>query len=450
MEKDGQKIWNHIISSAKVQLSTSVFKTWFAGSYVSDFKVEGGGGVLTIALRNSFLREQVEKRYLPTLYKIKEGKGFGSIELVFTVGEKVTKAYDSEPLFTGVAPQFFGSRRPSTLSVNHTFENFVVGASNNIAYLCSQQVVSNLGQSYNPLLIFGPTGVGKTHLLQAIGNRVNADNSQLKVVYATSEKFTNDYIESLGNRSISAFRNKYRSADVILVDDVHFFAGKESTQDEFSHTFNELQLSGRQIILACDRHPRELPKLKDRLVSRFLGGMTVNITYPDVELKVAIIKQKCKERNVELTDEIVNFIASACEGGIRELEGLLIAVLAQVKIMGNEVDVEVIKNLVGNGQGARLKAVSPEAALRAVSKYFGVDEEKIKSGSRKAQVNLARQILMYILRKDLMLSYEFIGGILGGRDHSTVIHGVEKVENIIVNNSSFKDEILRIKGSLEA
>lgn len=450
MQKDGQKIWNSIISVARGELSNPVFKTWFAGSYVVDFKRRENGGILTIALKNSFLKEQVQKRYLQTLCEIKEGRGFGAVELIFTVGEKKTDDKGSEPLFTGVAPQLFGASRPNALSANHTFDNFVVGTSNNIAYLCTQQVVADLGTSYNPLLIWGATGVGKTHLLQAIGNKVSAQNSQLKVVYATCEKFTNDYIESLGNRSVPAFRNKYRSADVLLVDDVHFLAGKESTQDEFSHTFNELQLSGRQIVLTCDRHPRELSKLRERLVSRFLGGMTVNISYPDVELKVAIIRQKCAERNVSIGNDVVNFIAASCEGGIRELEGLLTVVLAQVKIAGHQPSLEDLGAMVPSGNKSNLSRVSPETALRAVSKQLKVDEQSIKSESRKAKINLARQVLMYIMRKDLRLSYEYIGDFLGGRDHSTVIHGVEKIENIIVNNMSFKDELLRIKGSLGA
>src|SRR3989338_8380014 len=251
---EGQKIWASILAGIKSQISSSTFKTWFAGSFVLDYnKTEKKNGLLQT-------RE---------FFVVSKNDWQGVLE-------------KNEPLFSGVAPTYIGiSRKIDGLNPNHTFENFVVGSSNNLAFLAFNQVGGNLGSVYNPLFVYGPTGVGKTHLLQACGNAVLLEIVDAKVLYVSAEKFTNDYIESLRDRTMAAFRQKYRGVDLLLVDDVQFLAGKESTQDEFFYTFNELYLSGRQIVLAADRHPRELGRLKERLVSRFLGGMAVDVARPD-------------------------------------------------------------------------------------------------------------------------------------------------------------------------
>ena len=447
VEKDGQKIWGKILSSIKTQLSSSSFKTWFAGSFVVDSKQKEGSGVLIVGLKNNFLKEQVENRYTPMITKIKNQRGFKALEIVFVVGSRNGQLKtDDRPLFTGVAPQYLqGLRRVDALNPVHNFNNFVVGASNNIAYLCSKQAGENPGQVYNPLFIWGPTGVGKTHLLHAVGNLVCETVQNAKVLYVTSEKFTNDYIESISNRTNAAFRQKYRNVDLLLVDDAQFFGGKESTQDEFFHCFNELQLTGRQVVMTSDRHPGEIPKLKERLLSRFMGGMMADIGFPDVELKSAIVKQKCKEKGVFLEDGVVFKIANSSHGGIRELEGMLLAVLTKQKLSPGEIDDDFIRSIVEGSSKVNGINVSASDVCAAVSRHFKVGEALIRGKSRKAKVVMARQVLMYLLRRDLGLSFEAIGGVVGGRDHSTIIYGVEKMEKVIVNNSSIKDEVLRIK-----
>lgn len=445
MVGDGQKIWSIVLAGIKGQVSSSTFKTWFGGSYVASFVKHGDNSTLTIALKNSFLKEQVDNRYLPVISSILKEKGVLGTRIVFVVGDKAQQnSKPLEPLFSGVAPKLMIKKLPGALNPVYTFANFVVGASNNIAYLSAKQVVSKPGGVYNPLFIYGPTGVGKTHLLQAIGAELGENFPDSKVTYASSEKFTNDYIEALNNRFLPTFRQKYRGCDVLLVDDVHFFAGKESTQDEFFHAFCDLHLSGRQIILACDRHPRELSRLKERLLSRFMGGMMVDIGYPDVEMKMGIIKRGCSQEGISLDDEMVSYIATLTSGGIRELEGVLVGIVAQLKLTGT-VGRDIVEQLVGLKSSALGKTITFGDAAGAICRHFKIDEAKLKGSSRKAKVVLARQFLMYILRKEANFSLGTIGDYLGGRDHSTVIHGVDKVEGMVVNNQAVRDELLRVR-----
>ena len=344
-----------------------------------------------------------------------------------------------------MAPTYIGiSRKIDGLNPNHTFENFVVGSSNNLAFLAFNQVGGNLGSVYNPLFVYGPTGVGKTHLLQACGNAVLLEIVDAKVLYVSAEKFTNDYIESLRDRTMAAFRQKYRGVDLLLVDDVQFLAGKESTQDEFFYTFNELYLSGRQIVLAADRHPRELGRLKERLVSRFLGGMAVDVARPDLELRTAILKAKCRERKLNLNDEIIDYIARQCSNEVRELEGVLVQVLSLIRISG-KISLLQIKTAIERGRKNVVIKPAPGKIIEAVSRHFKIASGDICGLRRKARLVRARQVLMYLLRQELGLPLGVIGDLIGGRDHSTVLYGIERVSKEMAADRSKNDEVLRIR-----
>ncbi len=445
---EGQKAWNNILLGIKSSVSASTFKTWFWGSFVMDFKERSPKKLLVIGLKNNFLKEQVETRYQQLITKVARRKGLGNVEVVFVVAEKENgaRALKNEPIFSGQPLNLVVNNRTSQdLNPNHTFGNFIVGASNNLAFLAAKQVADNLGSSYNPLVFWGPTGVGKTHLLQAVGNEVLAKTVDSRVLYATAEKFTNDYIESLYNKTTPAFRAKYRNVDLLLVDDIQFLSGKESTQDEFFHTFNELYLSGRQAVFACDRHPKELVKLKDRLLSRFLGGMMADINLPDLEMKMAILKSKCKERNIDLGDEVVLYLAENCQGGARELEGNLISVLALMKLSGKKLVLGEVEEVIKkNGEAVRAE-ITPGKLTNAVCRHFKLNYRELSGSSRRATLVFARQVLMYLLRTDVNLPLEQIGQILGNRDHSTVIYGIEKIERLIASDQIARDEVLRIK-----
>ena len=444
---DGQKVWNNILAGIKTQVSSSTFKTWFPGSFVLDCKQKADKKLLIVAFKNNFIKEQVETRYLPLISQIAQKNKGGNIEVVFVVASKdKPKTIKNEPIFSGVPMQLnLKSKTAHILNPYHTFDNFVVGPSNNLAFLAAKQVAENPGSSYNPLIIYGPTGVGKTHLLQAIGNEVLNKTVEAKVLYATAEKFTNDYIESLGNKTCASFRAKYRQVDLLIIDDVQFFAGKESTQDEFFHTFNELYLSTRQVICASDRHPKELGKLKERLLSRFLGGLVADIGMPDLEMKIAIIRAKCQEKNLSLDDEISTYIAQTSNGGAREIEGNLISVLTLMKLTSGKITIEEIKEAIHKNGQASLNKPTASAIFSAVCKYFRVPAEDLRGPARRASLAFARQVLMYLLRKQLNLPFDEIGRLTGNRDHSTVIHGVAKIENIISQNQAKKDEVSRIQ-----
>ena len=450
---DGQKVWNNILANLKTQVSSSTFKTWFAGSFVLDFQKKPEKNLLIVAFKNNFLREQVETRYLPLISQITQKTGeTNNIEVVFVVASKEdsSKISKKEPIFTGIPLEHsLKTRVAQTIDPNHTFENFVIGPSNNLAFLASKQVASNPGSSYNPLLLYGSTGVGKTHLLQAIGNEILNKTIEARVLYATSEKFTNDYIESLGNRTCASFRSRYRQVDILILDDIQFLSGKESTQDEFFHTLNELSLSGRQVICASDRHPKELVRIKERLTSRFMGGLVADIGLPDLEMKMAILKTKCQEKNIELDDDIVAYVAKSSTGGAREIEGCLVSVLALMKLSPGKLTIEDIKKAVFKSNQCNASKPTPGGIVSAVCKHFRVSSQDLRSPSRHASLVFARQVLMYLLRKQLGFSFDQIGEIVGGRDHSTVIHNVEKIKKLISQNQNKKDEVLRVQLLME-
>lgn len=441
---ESKKIWNNILAKLNEQQTASSYKTWFAGSYVVDLKKDGNESLLIVGVRNNFIKEQIEVRYRSEIEKNIESLGL-CVKVIFIVAAKAeVKNVSSAPIFSGEAMGY--SQRlgnSSALNPNHQFSNFVVGFSNNLAYLAATQVAAKPGSVYNPLLVYGPTGVGKTHLLQAIGNEISTKSLNAKIVYVSVERFTNEFIESLRNKTQEHFREKYRKADVLLVDDIQFLAGKEGTQDEFFFTLNELVLSGRQIICASDRHPREFGKMKDRLVSRFLGGMAADISLPDLEMKMAIVNTKCREKNVALPSEIVAFIAQSCDGGARELEGALISVLAQIKLNGDKTDMENLKLTIANKKTVR-PIVTPGKIIDAVCRHFSVKSVDLCGTSRKASLVKARQVLMFLLRNELDLPLTQIGQLIGGRDHSTVIHGVSQIEKW-KGASGASDEILRIQ-----
>ncbi|OGD94345.1 chromosomal replication initiator protein DnaA [Candidatus Curtissbacteria bacterium RIFCSPLOWO2_01_FULL_37_9] len=444
---EGPKIWSRILLELKKQFSKSAFNTWISGSYVLEYQKNNHKNLLIIGTRNSFIKEQVEKRYLPAINRLIVAKKLGNIEVIFVVSQKdKTKKINKEPIFSGIASSLIiTSRSADVLNPDYSFENFVVGPSNNLAYLVAKQVCEKPGRLYNPLFIWGNTGVGKTHLLQAIGNEILTHAENAKVLYAPCEKFTNDYLNSLTTKTQASFRSKYRSLDVLLIDDIQFLAGKESTQDEFFYTFNELHLSQRQIVLACDRHPKELGRLKERLISRLVGGMTIDVGPADFEMRLAILKVKCEQKGLQLSDEIVSYIAQSCTSGARELEGFLISVLPLIKLSGNKIGLEEIKAHINKNQSPIRQKPTPEKIIEAVCSHFKLNPDALCGPSRKASLILPRQILMYFLRKELHLPLEQVGRFVGGRDHSTIIYGIDKIEKIIPQNRSWQDEILRIK-----
>lgn len=452
---DSKKLWSEILKDIKSDLSPANFRTWFSAT-----KLEADDGnekpSFRVVVLNNFVKEQIQARYLDQIgERLGVRAGVEDFDLSVEVGEVelpkpegiIKEKVFSEP--DTVREMKIGWGSASNLNPNFTLEKFVVGSSNNLAFAAAQAVAQSPGSVYNPFFIYGGVGVGKTHLMQAVANGILEKEKEVRVIYTTCEKFTNEFIESISSRNSKGFREKFRRTDVLLIDDIQFLSGKESTQEEFFHTFNELYGSGKQIIMTSDRHPSSLGKIEDRLVSRFLGGLTVDISNPDFEMRVAIINQKIRAKNLNLTPEIVDIIASKVDKNTRELEGVLTGITSLASLNGQEINVDIVKKFFGiQGENRRTKPVTPRRIISVVGQKTKVSTADILGKNRQKELVLARQIVMYLLREEYKFSLVSIGDALGGRDHTTVMHGVEKIKVDIKSNVALRELILEINNSV--
>lgn len=335
----------------------------------------------------------------------------------------------------------------SGLRAKYGFDNFAVSSSNQVAYAAAQAVAKNLGTAYNPLFLYGGVGVGKTHLAQAVGRRTIEQDPEKKVLFCPGDHFTNELIESIRERSTSRFRRKYRNLNLLIVDDVQFIGGKVAVQEEFFHTFNTVVSGGGQVILASDRPPGEIKNLEDRLRSRFLGGLMVDVQPPDFELRAAILLIKAREKNIEIDIEAAKIIAEQIID-TRGLEGALLSIYAKTLGQKEKVDIETVLGYFSDKTEVRIQKVEPSDIIKTVCSYYDIKQSRIKSPNRAESIAFPRQIVMYLLRKDLKLKLEEIAYILKKKDHTTIIHGVEKVEKLLLKDATFKQEIDKILQSL--
>lgn len=427
---DNTKTLSKILESIKNEVSSANYRTWFSNTSIASLDQTR----LTIAVPSAFIKEQLNIRYLPLIQKAVDTTLNKHLEIVFIVDASKTTTMTAAQTAEEPEEEFFQPVAVhSTPIVNpkYTLDNFVVGLSNNVAYAAAQAVVQNPGNSYNPLFIYGGTGVGKTHLMLGIGNAILAKNPYYKIIYCSSEKFTNDYVESIQNRKMGELRAKYRSADLLLVDDVQFFSGREGTQEEFFHTFNELTTKNSQLVLTSDRPPSEMQKLEDRLKSRFQGGLMVDIQTPDLDTRVAILREKCHEKGDVLPDDCLNLIAASFETNARELEGKLIGIIQILKIQNTPPSVETIKPLLGMQANATSTKITHKQVFSSVCNYFNIKQADLTGPNRKKELVLPRHIAMYILSEELKLTVEHIGQLLGGRDHTTVMHGRDRIKSLL-------------------
>ena len=334
--------------------------------------------------------------------------------------------------------------RPS-LNPKYTFDTFVVGGSNNLAHAAALAVADNPAKTYNPLFIYGGVGLGKTHLMQAIGNRIYENNKKMNVVYVTSEKFTNQLIISIRDKNNDPFRNKYRNADVLIIDDIQFIANKERIQEEFFHTFNTLYEHGKQIIISSDKHPRDIPFLEDRLKSRFEWGLTADISNPDYETRVAILRKKAQDEGVIIDNEIVANIAVKIDSNIRELEGVFNKIVARASLTHTPITIELAENVINEFISKKEKVISSDSIQEIVSKYFGIDKKDLGGNKRSNDIAFPRQIAMYLCRDVANMSFPQIGIDFGNRDHSTVMHAYKKIEKEIKEQNNTKRIVESVK-----
>jgi len=440
-----EELWQAVLAQIQLNISQANFATWFKSTEIVSFKE----GEIVIAVPNSFAKEWLENKYGKTIFKILYNLDKEIKDVKYSVGKSELKVArrPQVPLPSAGQLEFeeFKINKETNLNPRYTFDNFIIGPFNELAHAAAWAAAKKPGLVYNPLFIYGGVGLGKTHLLQALGNAVIKNFSQKKVRYIPAERFTAGVVSSIKNHDMEDFKIKYRAIDVLILDDVQFLAGKEKTQEEFFHTFNTLYEANKQIILSSDRPPKAIPALAERLRSRFEGGMIGDIGYPDYETRVAILKAKSQERGVSFSEEILDYIASNIQRNIRELEGALNRLVAYQKINNQNPNLEITKSLLRSLFLSPNKVANPKKIIQTVAEFYDLKEREILSNSRKKEIVKPRQIAMYLLREDLKSSYPFIGRKFGGKDHTTAIHSYGKVLKGLETDESLSDEISLIR-----
>ena len=453
---DHKKIWDSVLVEIELAVSKPNFNTWFKDTHIS--KQEEG--VVFVSVPNNFVREWLVKKYHSFILRSLRSlsPSVRSLEYIVSKDEpkKKTTTVDmgggnERSVFETAVGELplseFYINKEDNLNPKYTFDTFIVGPFNELAHAASQAVIKKPGIVYNPLFIYGNTGHGKTHLIQALGNHMKHTYPELRIHYVTSEKFATDYINSVHNahgdpNKVNNFKEKYRKYDILIMDDIQFLSKTEKTQEELFHLFNHLHDNNKQIIFSSDKHPNYIPNLEDRLRSRFSAGMIVDIPAPDHESRVAILKAKLRMSGGSLADDIVDFLASTISTNIRELEGVLNAVVCQFQLKGRELSLQEVKNLIKNSARPVKKTLSPKEVIKIVADFFNIEEESIYEKTRKKEVIKPRQLTMYILREDFSISYPSIGEKIGGRDHTTVIHSCEKIKRDLKVDAGLVQELI--------
>ncbi|MBI4101363.1 MAG: chromosomal replication initiator protein DnaA [Candidatus Nealsonbacteria bacterium] len=441
-----EELWQAVLAQIQLTISPANFTTWFKGTNIVSLKE----GQVIVSTPNSFTKEWLEQKYNRQIFKILHSldEQINAIKYLTQKAElKTFRKPDSfqMPEIGQLEFQELKTDKETNLNHRYVFDNFIVGPFNELPHAAAFAVSKNPGSVYNPLFIYGGVGLGKTHLLQAVGNEVLKNFPQKKVKYVSSEKFTSEIISAIKNQEIESLKNKYRAIDVLIIDDIQFLAGKEKTQEEFFHIFNALYEKNRQIILSSDNPPRAIPALAERLRSRFEGGMIADISFPDYETRLAILKTKSQERNISPSDEVLNFIASNVQRNVRELEGALNRLVAFQKLQSQTPDLETVKSLLKNLITPTQKTVNTKKILETVAAFYDLKEKDLILATRKKEIVKPRQIAMYLLRGELKSSFPFIGRKFGGKDHTTAIHACQKITKELEGNEELGEEIALIK-----
>lgn len=438
---DVKQLWDDALITIELSVTPANFKTWFKDTHIVSIE----DGTATIGVPSVFVRDWLHDKFQTMILKVLRELSpyIRSIEyVVVQKNDKKTERTKTQTVNAALPLEEYYINKNDNLNPKYTFETFVVGPYNALAHTASKTVSEKPGVSYNPLFIYGRTGHGKTHLIQAVGNQIKKTGK--KVLYVTSEKFAVDYFNSLQNGSANSFKDKYRKYDALVMDDVQFLATKEKTQEELFHLFNALHDTNKQIIFSSDVHPALLSGLEERLQSRFAQGMIVDIPAPDLESRVAILKAKAAQNSITLQDDVVDHLAQTIEGNIRELEGALNTILCQSQLSGKTLNLEEVKNIIKNNARPR-KTLAIADIVDKIARYYDIEENNIYEKTRRKEVVKPRQIIMFILREDYQVSYPEIGKKLGGRDHTTVIHSCEKVRKDLKSNSELEEEISQVR-----
>jgi len=450
---NNEELWQAALGELELSLSKANFNTWFKNTCISS--QEEGNVIINVPSR--FIKSWLENKYNIEIKKtLQKLINKPQVNIIYNVEPRYkintnTILKDATINISETMDEAPKKDRMDRFGLNpkYMFDNFIVGKGNELANAACQASAQRPGKAYNPLYLYGGVGLGKTHLLHAVGHEILKNNSDAKILYLTCEKFTNDFIHSVRYKKMDEFRTKYRMADLLLIDDIQFITGKEGTQEEFFHTFNALHQDNRQIIISADRPPKAIPDLEQRLLSRFEWGMTADLSAPDLETRIAILEAKCQEKNYQLDKRILEYIALHIQNNVRELEGVLTKIVAYHQLRNTPPSFDTIKNIVSGFASTKTKkAVNVKHLLSAVCDFYSIENDDIMSKNREQKISLPRQILMYLMREELKFSFPNIGKELGGRDHTTVMHACKKIKSELENNIKMKQEVETLKQNI--
>lgn len=468
----GSRVWQAVLEDLQGRTPRGSYEAFLRSTAIADFNAADAR--LTVAAPNTFVREQLEKRFHGPIVRSLRGILGYEVAVDFTVlgrpanGNGVaagdgTRADDSVTDIPGIAPSpktpaFRQYQQPELaptpahgLNPRYTFDHLIKGKFNQMAAAAAAAVADTPGRSYNPLFIYGGVGLGKTHILHAIGHYAMEHTPGCRVLYVSSETFTNEMINAIRENRNEEFRTRYRTIDILLIDDIQFIAGKESTQEEFFHTFNALVLAGKQIVMTSDRHPKVIVTLDDRLRSRFEGGLTTDVQSPDLESRMAILRQRGEEAGVHVPTEVVDYIAHKVQSNVRELEGALNRIVMMARMNGVAVTMDVATQALNDvALNNRRRLITPARIVEVIAKFYNVSEKEMRGKGRSKEIVVPRQVAMYIMRQETDRSLADVGAELGGRDHTTVIYGAEKIEKEIETSNQLRQEVLTIREMLYA
>ena len=449
---DLAEIWVRCKDKLKESFNEKVFNVWIKPI----MPLEVTDTYYKVAVKNGFFKTMLEENYAQVIEGVLAGIMSKNIKLIIETmdnGSSGSEAAEERPAVPAKREQqqLFNEntsvQQPdeSNLNPKYVFETFVIGNSNRFAHAAAQAVANDPAHAYNPLFLYGGVGLGKTHLMHAIGNRIKQNNPSMKVLYTSSEKFTNEIINSIQNKTTEAFRQKYRNIDCLIIDDIQFLKGKEQTQVEFFHTFNALKDADKQIIISSDRPPREIETLEDRLRSRFDQGLTADIQTPDLETRMAILRTKAASDNIVLPTEVITLLATNIATNIREIEGAYNKIVAYTSLMHMPITVETAQKVLSDmGNDIKTRTITYEGIIKVVADHYNVKQDELFNKKRTQNIAFPRQVAMYLCRELADLSYPRIGELFGGRDHTTVIHAYEKISNFKNSNLAFQNELQEI------
>ncbi len=447
------QLWQAALGELELLISKANFTTWFKNTFI----VSVDGPKAVVGVPNGFTKAWLETKYNPQIIQALTNANGGPVTAVeyrvesrgrVTPGSAAASA-PTGPAAPRVVQKVANVSEKTSVDPKYVFDTFVVGKGSELAYAAAKAVADQPGQAYNPLFLYGGVGLGKTHLMQAIGNHILAKNSQSRVFYVSSERFTNEFIQAVSHGNAEKFKQFYRNVDVLLIDDIQFLAGKEGTQEEFFHTFNALHQAKKQIVVTSDRPPKSISALEARLVSRFEWGMIADIAQPDLETRTAILSAKCREKNYLLDPEIVQYVASTVQSNVRELEGALNRIIAYHNLNQTTPSLDSVKSLIGAlSPSLKRGGITPRQVITTVAQFYDIALEDIVGTSRKKELVEPRQMAMYLLREELHASFPAIGHELGGRDHTTAMHACTKVSAQIETNEKLRQDFVLLKQKL--